>query len=151
MVSEQVRDSRFVLVFAGECPFVGVFNGWDALMAEIRTQYTPDDDEHAELVERLEDEDGWTCDGRAPFCYCENTGEIGSMSIYRITQPGKRLFARVPNSDGQLWHCGGPDLEEAIRGLRNILESGGEEGESLPIDLEIREMTEAEVSAIPDV
>lgn len=62
----------------------------------------------------------------------------------------KQLFVRVPNSDGQLWHCGGPDLEAAVNRLRNILANGGDDGESLPVELEIREMTEAEIAAIQE-
>lgn len=90
MVSNLIRDARFVLVFVGECPFAGVFEGWDALLAAIHIEYTVDDDEHAELIERLEDADAWSVDTcrekRLPFYYCEDTGEIGSMSIYRITE-----------------------------------------------------------------
>lgn len=62
----------------------------------------------------------------------------------------KQLFVSVPNSDGQMWHCGGPDLEEAIRGLQNLLANGDANGEALPIELEIREMTNEEIAAIPE-
>lgn len=62
----------------------------------------------------------------------------------------KQLFVRVPNSDGQLWHCGGPDIEDAVKGLQNLLACGGEDGDSLPVELEIREMTDAEIAAIPE-
>ncbi len=89
-VSDQIRDAKFALVFVGECPFAAVFEGWDALLAEIHSQYTVNDDEHAELVERLEDADAWTIDDcrkkRLPFYYHEDIGEIGSMSIYRLTE-----------------------------------------------------------------
>lgn len=62
----------------------------------------------------------------------------------------KQLFVRVPGSDGAFWHCGGPTLEDAINGLRNLLANGGKDGDSLSVELEIREMTDAEIAAIPE-
>lgn len=116
MVSDLIRDARFVLVFVGECPFVGVFDGWDALLAEIHTQYTVDDEEHAELIERLEDADAWsidTCRERhLPFTYCEDTGEIGSMSIYRITEDAKPRIILV---DGKTHEAFGTFVGSQLR------------------------------------
>ncbi len=88
MAIDKIRDAQFVLIFEGECPIAEVCNGWDALLQRISTEYTVDPTEHAELVERLQDEDGWTYDTCRseclPWSYSEDTGEIGRMMIYRI-------------------------------------------------------------------
>lgn len=90
MISEQIKDARFLLAFRGEAPYAKVIEGWDALLSAIQTEYTVDDAEHAELIERLEDGDSWTYDdsraGSLPFHYREDTGEIGCMEIYRVIE-----------------------------------------------------------------
>ena len=63
----------------------------------------------------------------------------------------QRLFVRTTGTDELLCHCGGPDLADAINGLRNILKAGDTFGEPFPIDLEIRDMTDEEVAAIQEV
>ena len=89
-VSEQIKDSRFLLAFRGEAPYAAIVEGWDALLAAIQTEYTVDAEEHTELIERLEDADGWSFDdsraGWLPWHYREDTGEIGCMEIYRIIE-----------------------------------------------------------------
>jgi hypothetical protein len=61
------------------------------------------------------------------------------------------LFVRTPGTDDMLYYCGGPHLEDAIRGLENILKCGDADGEAFPIDLEIRQMTDEEWGAIQEV
>lgn len=87
MISEQLKDSTFVLTFSGEATMAVVIHGWDALIETIHREYTVNDDEHAELLVRLEDEDEWihdNCTDFLPWHYSEATGEIGYMSIYRV-------------------------------------------------------------------
>lgn len=58
-----------------------------------------------------------------------------------------------------MWcYCGGPDLLDAITGLRNVMEgdigellAGRSTVEELEIEIDCREMTDEEVEAIPEV
>jgi hypothetical protein len=76
-----------------------------------------------------------------------------------VRQP--RLFVMAPSSDSGWWHCGGPNLADAMRGLSNLIE--GDVGELLagnklpdsPIGkgeflLKVELMTLEEVDALPD-
>lgn len=66
----------------------------------------------------------------------------------------KRLFITTPGSDDQWWYAGGPDVEDAAKGVMNLVRedirellSGTSEGAT--VELEIREMTDEEVAALP--
>lgn len=130
MISELIQNSRFVLVFTGECPYVAVFDGWNALLAEIHFQYTVDDDEHAELIGRLEDADAWTIDTchekRLPYCYSEDTGEIGIMTIYRLigdfvvpVTPNAEYYRQHSRDESKPWHERFFSLENAYNHATN--------------------------------
>jgi hypothetical protein len=68
----------------------------------------------------------------------------------------KRLFVVGDGAtDGSQIYCGGPDLKGASDGLRFVLESHLEclldEGGESDITLIVKEMTDEEVEALPDV
>ena len=72
-----------------------------------------------------------------------------------------RLVVTTPSSDGQWWYAGGPDLDDAMKGLANLIRedirqmlSPSQQDE--PIDssefsFAIREMTDEEVAAMPEL
>lgn len=68
----------------------------------------------------------------------------------------KRLFVRGECTDDTWLYCGGPDLEDAKKGLANLLESGVDclfmdgPGSCESLELQIRDMTDEEVAALPD-
>lgn len=70
----------------------------------------------------------------------------------------KRLFVVGDDAtDGCKWYCGGPVPKDAADGLRNMLESHidclltDKCGTTSEIRLIVKEMTDEEVEALPDV
>lgn len=68
----------------------------------------------------------------------------------------KRLFVRSPDSDGQWWYCGGPEIDDAAKGLANTIRCdlealmrGELEGEP-EFELDVREMTDEEVANLQE-
>lgn len=87
--TDEFKASHFVLAFSGESIMTAVIHGWDELLARVHDEYTVNQDEHEELLRRLDDSDAWTNDDWGkPWAYSESTGEIGQMFIERVTEPG---------------------------------------------------------------
>lgn len=67
----------------------------------------------------------------------------------------RRLFVRCPGTDETWCHCG-DTVAEAMKALGYMLESDIEllfddPAMDFSVDFEIREMTDAEVEALPDI
>lgn len=70
----------------------------------------------------------------------------------------KRLFVIAPGTDDTWLYCGGPDLEDALRGLMNVIREdvrsmfdGKENQDGFSIDLELRVLTDDDVSELADI
>ena len=69
----------------------------------------------------------------------------------------KRLFIRNDSiTDGQWWYCGGPDDKDAAHGVANQIEAAigiaMHDGSDLDdLEFDIREMTDEEVAALPEL
>lgn len=68
-----------------------------------------------------------------------------------------RLFLLSDSLDETWCHCGGPDKEDALNGLRNMLEPevfdllAGRKPEGTTIQLKVEMMTDEEVAKLPDL
>jgi hypothetical protein len=71
-----------------------------------------------------------------------------------MSEKKNRLFAVGECTDEVVLYCGGPDVEDALKGLSSLLECSIEcllhDGGSEEIELRVIPMTDEEVENLPD-
>jgi len=68
----------------------------------------------------------------------------------------KRIFVRSSGTDDMWCFCGGPDLHQVMQAISHVIESDVEQllsgvDTDCEIEIQCRDMTDAEVAAIPEV
>jgi hypothetical protein len=68
----------------------------------------------------------------------------------QLSQTQQLFFRSNLITDGVWWHCGGPDLQSAIDGVKAYLQTDEETISIKDLEFDVRWMTASEVDAIPE-